>query len=408
MRSDRTLHTPNEEEEESSSTDNQNEVHSDSDENIFEQIEIQTQGIEDDDVAILRAEVGDEVASLNMRDGNKYEVATQKDEVASPNVGDENENNMASPKAEVAKHSDEAVCSKRNEDEEASTGTEIVQETEDMGDYRRTLLDSNSNFQQVGETRRIRTDPDLVNNKVDTGNFHIDSQLNTNAKLGSYDKTYQRRKDLLAEDCRRGEQEGRFDKGLNDGLPTKGMGLQEELGPKNDRSDDIQESINISPKKHKENKSNRPKVRDKKLEISFWDDLDSDLGIEARWMNRNDGCEKRKKKRRAKSCASVYKKSGGLDGFLIQQKNKGQKKSIVETKKKILFEKDPEKSIADNSINDSNTQNCNKSIETRSRKRNMEALWSRVKEFGVSAQTEEISMLQKLVDMESCDKARWR
>ncbi|GLT63429.1 hypothetical protein SLA2020_359940 [Shorea laevis] len=121
MRFDRTLHTPSEEEEESSSTDNQNEVHSDSDENIFEQIEIQTQGIEDDDVAILRAEVGDEVASQNMGDGNKYEVATQRDEVASPNMGDENENNLASLKAEVAKHSDEAVCSKRNEDEELGT-----------------------------------------------------------------------------------------------------------------------------------------------------------------------------------------------------------------------------------------------------------------------------------------------
>ncbi|GKV01521.1 hypothetical protein SLEP1_g14070 [Rubroshorea leprosula] len=379
MRSDRTLHTPSEEEEESN-----------------------------DDVAIRRAEVGDEVASLNMGDGNKYEVATQRDEVASPNMGDENENNMASPKAEVAKHNDEAVCSKRNEDEEASTGTEIVQETEGMGDYRRTLLDSNSNFQRVGETRRIWTDPDLVNNKVDTGNFQIVSQLITNAKMGSYDKTYQRRKDLLAEDCRRGGQEGRFDKGLNDGLPTKGMGLPEELGPKNDQPDDIQESINIGPKKHKENKSNRPKARDRKSEISFWDDLGSDSGTEARWMNRNDGCEKRKKKRRAKSCASMYRKFGGLDGFLIQQKNKGQKKSAVETKKKILFEKDLEKSIADNSINDSNIQNCNKSIETRSRKRNMEALWSRVKEFGVSAQTEEISVLQKLVDMESRDKARWR
>ncbi|GKV29211.1 hypothetical protein SLEP1_g38157 [Rubroshorea leprosula] len=408
MRSDRTRHTPSEEEEESSSTDNQNEVHSDSDENIFEQIVIQSQGIEDDDVAMLRVEVGDEVASPNMGDGNKYEVATQRDEVASPNMGDENENNMASPKAEVAKHSDEAACSKRNEDEEASTGTEIVQETEGMGDCRRTLLDSNSNFQRVGETRRIRTDPDLVNNKVDTGNLQIDSQLITNAKMGSYDKTYQRRKDLLAEDCRRGGQEGRFDKGLNDGLPTKGMGLLEELGPKNDQPDDIQESINIGPKKHKENKSNIPKARDRKSEISFWDDLGSDSDTEARWMNRNDGRGKRKKKSRAKSCASVYRKSGGLDGFLIQQKNKGQKKSAVETKKKILFEKDPEKSIADNSINDSNIQNCNKSIETRSRKRNMEALWSRVKEFGVTAQTEEISVLQKLVDMESHDKARWR
>ncbi|GKV27862.1 hypothetical protein SLEP1_g36982 [Rubroshorea leprosula] len=293
MRSDRTFHTPSEEEEESSSTDNQNEVHSDSDENIFEQIVIQSQGIEDDDVAILRAEVGDDVASPNMGDGNKHEVATQRDEVASPNMGDENENNMASPKAEVAKHIDEAGCSKRNEDEEASTGTEIVQETE-------------------------------------------------------------------------------------------------------------------GPKKHQENKSNRPKARDRKSEISFWDDLGSDSGTEARWMNRNDGCGKRKKKRRAKSCASVYRKSGGLDGFLIQQKNKGQKKSAVETKKKILFEKAPEKSIADNSINDSNIQNCNKSIEMRSRKRNMEALWSWVKELGVSAQTEEISVLQKLVDMESRDKARWR
>ncbi|GLT81538.1 hypothetical protein SLA2020_529200 [Shorea laevis] len=145
MRSDRIHHTPREEdEEESSSSDNQNEVDSDSDENIFEQIVIQTQGIEDDDVMAF---MEDEVASPNMGEGNKYEVVIQKAEVTSSNMGDGNENKVASQKAEVAKHSDEVEGSKKNEDEEASTRTEIVQETESMGEFKMMLLDSNSNFQ---------------------------------------------------------------------------------------------------------------------------------------------------------------------------------------------------------------------------------------------------------------------
>ncbi|GKV48483.1 hypothetical protein SLEP1_g55294 [Rubroshorea leprosula] len=201
-----------EDDEGSSSSNNQNEVDSDFDKNMFKQFEHQTPGIE-----------GDEVEGM-------------EDDVATTNMGDGKENEVACQNAEVDMHIDEVEGSKRNEDKEASIGTEIIQETEGMGDFTTRLDDLNSNIQRVGETRRIVADPDLVNNKVDRGDFEND---------------------------------------------------------------------NIS-------------------------------------------------------------------------------------------------------INDSSIQNCNKSIETRNRKRNMEALWSRVKEFGVNAQGEEISMLRKLEEMESRDKARWR
>ncbi|GLT28568.1 hypothetical protein SLA2020_034910 [Shorea laevis] len=93
--------------------------------------------------------------------------------------------------------------------------------------------------------------------------------------------------------------------------------------------------------------------------------------------------------RGAKSCASIYRKSGGLEGFLVQQKTKRQRNEAVKENRQIRFETDVEKQIANVSINDSNIQNCNKMLQKKFKQKNTEALWARIKEVGVSAQGED-------------------
>ncbi|GLU19132.1 hypothetical protein SLE2022_353970 [Rubroshorea leprosula] len=247
-------------------------------------------------------------------------------------------------------------------------------------------------------------DLELTVNKADQGNLENDSQLSTNAEKGSFGKSNQKRKNTTKEGSRSSGSEEEYDRVLADGSPIKEMGLQEEAGP---RVDDPLKPPLAGPAMQTEKINSRPKLKIRQTVSSFWDDLDSDPDIPAPWMNSNVGYERRKKKRRAKSCASVYRKIGGLEGILVQQ-NPRQRNASAKAKKEILFEKNSEKPVADDSINDSNIQNRNRSIEMRSKKRNMEALWSRIKEMGVTAQGEESVVVQKLKEMESRDKEKWR
>ncbi|GLT88306.1 hypothetical protein SLE2022_063390 [Rubroshorea leprosula] len=316
-----------------------------------------------------------------------------EEDAATPYTGNGIENEVASHHAEVARHSAKAEGNEKKKVETfegVSTDNEVVKESEDMEEIRMEILDSNSNFQRLAETRKIVADPDMVNNKAEQGMFENGSQSSTNADMGSHGKSYQKSRNKTVEHRRSCREAEKYTKEIRIGLPTKDMGPEVDIGLRDPQPTNLQGPMNTGPEEQNEKTNN---TTNRKSISSFWDDLESDTDRDANWMSRIDGCGKRKKKRRAKSCASVYRKSGGLEGFLVQQKLKGQKRAAAKTKKKVLFEKDVEKPVADDSINDSNIQNCNKNIEVNSRKRNMEALWSRVKEFGVTAQGEETSVI---------------
>ncbi|GLT45350.1 hypothetical protein SLA2020_191860 [Shorea laevis] len=95
------------------------------------------------------------------------------------------------------------------------------------------------------------------------------------------------------------------------------------LGPnraKNQKHNAVASSNGLSPTGPKDQKKkNHGKQTSKNSESSssFWDDMGSDSGIKSNWM-RSDMCGRRKGRRRTKSCASVYRRTGGLEGFLIQ------------------------------------------------------------------------------------------
>ncbi|GLT52811.1 hypothetical protein SLA2020_261290 [Shorea laevis] len=72
----------------------------------------------------------------------------------------------------------------------------------------------------------------------------------------------------------------------------------------------------------------------------------------------------------------------------------------------VSFEVDPVQAVADESINDSNIQNCNRGITMKDNIRDTEALWNQIKELGISTTGDEIPVLCKLEEMEMWDKER--
>ncbi|GLU03440.1 hypothetical protein SLE2022_206410 [Rubroshorea leprosula] len=169
MRSDRNFHAPREEEgEESSSSDSQNEDDSDLDKNIWEQLELQTRGIEDEGA---QASMEEDAATPYTGDGNEKEVASHHAEVARHSVEVVRHSvEVVRHSDEVARHSDKVEGNERKKVETlevVSTDNEVVEETEGMEEIRTEILDSNSNFQRLAETRKIVVDPDMANNKAE-------------------------------------------------------------------------------------------------------------------------------------------------------------------------------------------------------------------------------------------------
>ncbi|GKV05109.1 hypothetical protein SLEP1_g17151 [Rubroshorea leprosula] len=139
---------------------------------------------------------------------------------------------------------------------------------------------------------------------------------------------------------------------------------------------------------------------------SFWDNLDYDEGDLPEWARVLEGKKNKKKKQRVKSFQVVYKQSDGLVGFLTQKKKKGNRLVMEKMKQQIIFEADPAGSMANDSINDNNIQNCNKGIRAKSKIKDSEPLWCGIKELGVSMEGDKLLIIRKLKEMEQRDKKR--
>ncbi|GKV40524.1 hypothetical protein SLEP1_g48157 [Rubroshorea leprosula] len=72
----------------------------------------------------------------------------------------------------------------------------------------------------------------------------------------------------------------------------------------------------------------------------------------------------------------------------------------------VIFEADPIDSVANDSINDNNIENCNKGIGVKDKIKCLEALSSRIKELEVLAKGDEMMVLRKLEEMEQRDRER--
>ncbi|GLU03145.1 hypothetical protein SLE2022_203620 [Rubroshorea leprosula] len=79
---------------------------------------------------------------------------------------------------------------------------------------------------------------------------------------------------------------------------------------------------------------------------------------------------------RVKTCRSIYIRSGGLEGFRLQKKKKGNRLVTEKMMLQVGFEANAIELVVDESINDSNIQNCNKGIEMKDKVRGPEAVLS--------------------------------
>ncbi|GLU16737.1 hypothetical protein SLE2022_331530 [Rubroshorea leprosula] len=98
--------------------------------------------------------------------------------------------------------------------------------------------------------------------------------------------------------------------------------------------------------------------------------------------------------------------SGGVEGILLQKKKKGNQLETEKMVQLVIFEADPIDSVANDSINDNNIENCNKGIGVKDKIKCLEALSSRIKELEVLAKGDEMMVLRKLEEMEQRDRER--
>ncbi|GLU01957.1 hypothetical protein SLE2022_192320 [Rubroshorea leprosula] len=281
--------------------------------------------------------------------------AISEDDVVMPNAVNVNGAKVISRDDEVASYCVEPNCSTKMEVEIVRTGTEVVEESEDMGENLNGSRDSNSNASRLGEAKKVGVHLETPVNIAEQGDVGNASQMSKNVVVDSYDMSNQNNNiEVSGMGCGVGRDVGSL---------TTGIGLKMVIGPNHKAEIGLNGTSIADPMEQSMKNDRKSKLKNSESASCFWDDMESDSGNDLNWMKRSDMCGRRKSKRRAKSCASVYRKIGGLEGFLIQYKRKGQRKDSLKCSKQILFENNPEKLVADESINDSNIQNCNKSFK---------------------------------------------
>ncbi|GLU21788.1 hypothetical protein SLE2022_379040 [Rubroshorea leprosula] len=118
---------------------------------------------------------------------------------------------------------------------------------------------------------------------------------------------------------------------------------------------------------------------------ALWKNINSDLGATQEWMREGERREAKKKSRKARSCAVVYK-----DAKVIQSRRR--KKNHARSRKKIALNPEipkffPTSSnyVAGESLEDSNINNCNKGILAKEKLFGAKEIWEFAKSIGVVA-----------------------
>ncbi|GKV12023.1 hypothetical protein SLEP1_g23228 [Rubroshorea leprosula] len=114
--------------------------------------------------------------------------------------------------------------------------------------------------------------------------------------------------------------------------------------------------------------------------------------------------DKKKIKKRSKSCTSVYQKSILL-GFMKQKKKSRGRCGARQAEEEAvpMFLPSTSNSIAGGSVRDSGIQNCNRLLKELPNKQIATDIWEFVKKIGVVAEEEE-SVIKKLEEMETRDR----
>ncbi|GLT67598.1 hypothetical protein SLA2020_398930 [Shorea laevis] len=90
---------------------------------------------------------------------------------------------------------------------------------------------------------------------------------------------------------------------------------------------------------------------------SFLPDMDSDSGVVQEWMRGREWKKSRKRCRKAKSCIEVYRESKVISTILRSRRGRTRKSTTAEASQ-LEFMANSDNEVADDSINDSNINNC--------------------------------------------------
>ncbi|GKV05043.1 hypothetical protein SLEP1_g17092 [Rubroshorea leprosula] len=136
----------------------------------------------------------------------------------------------------------------------------------------------------------------------------------------------------------------------------------------------------------------------------FWEGFESEEGSEKEWMGRTTLRDKKRRRKRAKSCSLVYQKSTKLGQFHQKKRGRGRSNSR-ETKGEVIpkFLPGTSNSVAGGSIGDNGIENCNRLLKTQLSRKSAKDLWDFAKQLGVIAENEEV-MIKNLEEMENRDR----
>ncbi|GKV19934.1 hypothetical protein SLEP1_g30130 [Rubroshorea leprosula] len=145
-------------------------------------------------------------------------------------------------------------------------------------------------------------------------------------------------------------------------------------------------------------------LHDDEQESTFWKGFESESGNEQEWMGRRQRKPKRSKKKKIRSCISVYKEEGKEKQEIKPDKRKRASKEQGSKEKMPIFSPGSQNQVAGDSIIDSGIEIRNGSLRRDLELCTAERIWAFAKEIGVGVRDNETEVIQRLKEMEDRDR----
>ncbi|GKV01589.1 hypothetical protein SLEP1_g14135 [Rubroshorea leprosula] len=142
------------------------------------------------------------------------------------------------------------------------------------------------------------------------------------------------------------------------------------------------------------------RLEDLSEEKSFWQGFESESGHLKAWMGRKERKIKKQKKKRTRTCSSVYKNSSYVAQPRTEKMQRRQKKHRDLEEKTPSFCPGSQNQVAGDSIADSGIENRNKCLRMEGKINKEMQIWGFAKEIGVVDRGNVEEILQKLEAME--------
>ncbi|GLU08672.1 hypothetical protein SLE2022_255710 [Rubroshorea leprosula] len=169
------------------------------------------------------------------------------------------------------------------------------------------------------------------------------------------------------------------------------------------------ENISAEPTYNKDNygivELSEDEVEDDGEEV-FWRGFEKDKGRVEVWINKQIMESAKGKRRKARSCSSVYRCTEEI-GRGSTRKINGKKRNMQRSAgtKAPEFMPNPDGKVAGGSIGDSGILNCNRSIKKQLQSQVAREIWDLAKQLGANAEND-LDVLQKIEEMERRDSRR--